>query len=74
MADIETIGIDRADFGNALILLAGRAETLGTEQHPVFLDQKLDIAAQGLRRNRVERIIAAGIVLRRGRWRGQIVD
>ena len=74
MPHIEGVGIDRADFGHAVALRAGRAEALGLEAHTVFVDDEFDVAPDRLVGNRVIVIVGHGIVLRRGGRRRQIVD
>jgi hypothetical protein len=74
MPHVEGIGVDRADLGNAVLDLARCTKPLGDEPHPVFQDDEFDIVADRLGRDRVVRIVGHGIVLRRGRRRGQVVD
>ena len=74
MAQIEGIGIDRANLGDAVVDLPGGAEPLGRQQHAVLANHQLDVAADRLRGDRIVRVVSRSIFLRRGGWRGQIVD
>ena len=74
MAHIKAIGIDRADLRHAVFTVAGRPKPFGAQQHPVFMDNKFDIAADCLSSDRIKRIIGHHIVLRRRGWRCQVVD
>jgi hypothetical protein len=54
--------------------VARSPKPLGLEQHPVFMDDEFDVAADCLVGNRVIGIVGHGIVLRRRGRRGQVVD
>ena len=73
-AHVEYVGIDLADLGCAVDLLAGRTEPFGPQQDAVRVDLHLDVAAHRLVSDGVERIVADDVVARgRGR-RGDVVD
>ena len=74
VAQIEAVGQAFADFGMASAVAANLTEPLGSEHHPVVLDLELDVAADRLDVDLLERIPAFALGFAgRGR-RGQFVD
>ena len=74
MPHVETIRIDRADFGHAVVVDARGPKALSPEFDPVLVDNQFDIAPDCLGRDRVVRIVGNRIVLRRGGRRSEIVE
>jgi len=74
MADVEGVGIDLADLGDAIVVLTGRPEPLGPQDKAILMNMDLDVATDRLLGDRIELVILGRLILTRRGRRSDVID